>query len=719
MIRFRQRIAAALVLVSGLAAVFTVTFASAIPETVQNPSLEQVTSDLPNCFQRSGHGSNSATWALTNAAHSGQIAQSLTITNYRNGDRKLLIKESASCAPSVTAGKKYSLSVWYKSTSPATQLSVFRHSTAGWTYWTDVAKLPTAAAWTEATGTTPPVPAGTDMISFGVSLAANGTLVTDDYAMAAAGAPPPPPDTSELTINGGLELGGDPPTGWFVAGWGDATVTAGVAASAHSGSRAFSLTLSGRTEGDYKLLPAEASAPTVQPGAVYELSVWYRSTSAANSLTLFAHKATGWEYYTDLATLPAAGGWTRVLVQTPPIAAGIDALAWGLSLFGNGTLVTDDYSTKKVADAPPPPDGGPAAVGRWTVLGTNMPIRAIHATVLQSGKVLLLAGSGNNLDRFNAGTFDAAVWDPVANSFQVLGVPKDMFCSGHVTLADGRVLIQGGTKSYPSSAGGADYGGLKDTWVFDPGTSTFSDAPEANEGHWYPTLTALGNGDVWMAGGLKEDTTGAVNTEYWDAQAGQWKPTWQVPQTWSFWGLYPHMILLSDGRLFYSGGHVFGNGLPGTGASIYDWQNATIADVPGLRQKDMRDQSASVLLPPAQDQRVLITGGGNINSNAPAINLTDIIDLKNVNPAYQAGRKPPRRREDVRERYDTPGSHRAGDERRPVQPGRLGERAHGGRFRPGVGRLEKRGRRSGRPQLPLDCSPPSRRPSRSGGLEPR
>jgi hypothetical protein len=210
-----------------------------------------------------------------------------------------------------------------------------------------------------------------------------------------------------------------------------------------------------------------------------------------------------------------------------------------------------------------------------------------------------------------------------------------MFCAGHVTLPDGRVLIQGGTKSYPSSAEGADYSGLKDTWIFDPDTNTFSDGPDANEGHWYPTLTELGNGDVWMAGGLKEDTSGAVNTEYWDSASGQWKPTWQVPQTWSFWGLYPHMFLLADGRLFYSGGHVFGNGLPGAGASIYDWQNATIADVPGLREKDMRDQSASVLLPPAQDQRVLITGGGNIDTNVPGIGLSDVIDLNDANPAYQ------------------------------------------------------------------------------------
>ena len=41
------------------------------------------------------------------------------------------------------------------------------------------------------------------------------------------------------------------------------------------------------------------------------------------------------------------------------------------------------------------------------------------------------------------------------------------------------------------------------------------------------------------------------------------------------------MILMQDGRLFYSGSHVFGNGLPGTGASIYDYGANTITAVPG------------------------------------------------------------------------------------------------------------------------------------------
>jgi hypothetical protein len=101
--------------------------------------------------------------------------------------------------------------------------------------------------------------------------------------------------------------------------------------------------------------------------------------------------------------------------------------------------------------------------------------------------------------------------------------------------------------------------------------------------------------------------------------------------------LYPHMFLMQDGRLFYSGGHVFGGGLPGSGASIYNPTTGVIADILGLRQKDMRDQSASVLLPPAQDQKVLITGGGNINTTYPGIKLTDIIDLKDAVPAYEPG----------------------------------------------------------------------------------
>ncbi len=607
------------------------------PTSLLNADLEQVVSGTPYCFSKGGWGTNTASWKITNDAHSGTKAQSLTITNYASGDRKLLMSLNNTCAPAVTPGQMYNLSTWYKSTSTKNSLTVFRHSASGWTYWTDLISLPATATWSQVMATTPAIPIGTDQISFGVTLSGNGILITDDYGFTPNVAQPNPPTNPELTNNPGLEDGGNPPTGWFLGGWGNATVNTGVTTTdTKSGNRAYSITLSGRTEGDYKLLPTDASSPKVQPGSIYKLSAWYKSSVDQNSVTVFAHTSSGWGYWTDIKSLPATATWTKIDTETPMIPAGIDAIAWGVSIYGNGTLITDDYSTQLKGTSAPPATG-PSADGRWTVFNYQAPIRAVHSTLLKNGKVLLVAGSGNNLTDFQSGTFKASIWDPITGVFNTLTVPKDMFCAGHVTLPDGRVLIQGGTKSYPTTPTGTGYGGLKDSWIFDPDTNTFTATNDANEGHWYPTLTELGDGNIWMAGGLKEDTTGAVNTEKFDFNSSSWLPTAQVQQTWSFWGLYPHMYLMQNGNLFYSGGHVFGDGLPGSGASVYNPNNGNIVDVPGLRQKDMRDQSASVLLPPAQDQKVLITGGGNINTANPAINLTDVIDLKMPSPSYTAG----------------------------------------------------------------------------------
>ncbi|MBC7707673.1 DUF1929 domain-containing protein [Polaromonas sp.] len=611
--------------------------AYALNASVQNAGLEQTTNNTPDCFSQSGYGANIANWSLTAAAHTGTVAQQLVVSNYTGGDRKLIITENATCAPTVTAGSSYQLGAWYTSTAPKISLTVFKHSAAGWAYWTDIATAPASAGWAQISGTTPLVPNGTDQLSFGVSLADNGTLVTDDYSLAPAPTVVPTAG-NELTYNQGLETG-TPPSGWFVAGWGDSVVTKSVVtgAAAHSGAQAYAITISGRTQGDYKLIPVDSLAPAVQPGSSYQLSAWYKSTSSANSLTVFAHTAAGWEYYTDLQTLPPVDQWTQAIATTKAIPAGVDAIAWGISIAANGTLVTDDYSTTRVGTITPPANSGPGVTGRWTVLTYAMPVRAAHATLLKNGKVLLIAGSGNSVDNFTANSFKASVWDPIAGTFNTLNVPKDMFCSGHVVLPDGRVLIQGGTKAYPTTAGGGDYAGLRDSWIFNPDTNEFITTNLANEGHWYPTLIAHGNGDITALGGLKEDTKGAVNTERFNTATSQWLPTNQIPQSYSFWGLYPHMFLMQDGRMFYSGAHVFGNGLPGSGSAIFNPDTGSIGAIAGLRMKDMRDQASSFLLPPAQDQKVLITGGGNSNTLNPAINLTDIIDLKAATPTYKPG----------------------------------------------------------------------------------
>jgi hypothetical protein len=97
-------------------------------------------------------------------------------------------------------------------------------------------------------------------------------------------------------------------------------------------------------------------------------------------------------------------------------------------------------------------------------------------------------------------------------------------------------------------------------------------------------------------------------------------------------------VTTTPGRLFYSGSYVFQN--KGIQAGFLDWTSSSVTPVTGLHEPDQRDQSMTVLLPPAQDQRVMVIGGG---SPAPpvglgvAINNVDIIDLDTANPVYVAG----------------------------------------------------------------------------------
>ncbi|WP_398954305.1 galactose oxidase-like domain-containing protein [Streptomyces sp. GC420] len=453
---------------------------------------------------------------------------------------------------------------------------------------------------------------------------------------------------TNLVKNPGFETasttGGDMPECWSKSGWGDNDFTFETTADAHTGGKAMRVSLTRRTEGDRKALITEnaSCAPSVAADHQYDLSLWYKSTTPDTSITVFRHDTTaGWQYWTDLKTLPVAAEYTRAEVRTPVVPAGTDRIAWGVSVYGTGTLTTDDYVMEEVTPPAPEPECTGTAEecekGRWDVLPTQNPVRSMHSVVLKNGKVLLIAGSGNSEEMFEAGTFTSAVYDPENGTYKTIPTPDDMFCAGHVQLRDGRVLVMSGNKGYPSADGTIGYQGYKDSYIFDPDTETYIKTNDMNDGHWYPSATVLGNGDVISFGGLKEDSTGSVTAELWSDEQERWLPLWQVNQTWSYWGLYPSMILMQDGRLFYSGSHVFGNGLPGTGASVYDYDANTITDIPGLQNKDERDQSASVLLPPAQDQRVLTIGGGNIDTNPDAGRLTDIIDLKEAAPQYTAG----------------------------------------------------------------------------------
>jgi peptidoglycan/xylan/chitin deacetylase (PgdA/CDA1 family) len=137
---------------------------------------------IPSCWMPAGYGRNTATWRRTSDAHTGRFAEQLSVSNYHDGDAKLLQRfDLGECSLPVEPGKAYTLGAWYKSTAQIQYSDYVRNATGTWKYWVSSQYLPAAGTWTDAVWQTPGVPAGTTAISFGLTLFKNGSLTTDDY----------------------------------------------------------------------------------------------------------------------------------------------------------------------------------------------------------------------------------------------------------------------------------------------------------------------------------------------------------------------------------------------------------------------------------------------------------------------------------------------------------------------------------------------------------
>lgn len=395
-----------------------------------------------------------------------------------------------------------------------------------------------------------------------------------------------------------------------------------------------------------------------------------------------------------------------------------------------------------------------ARYGHWDVVDVpeRYRVNAIHAALLHTGKVLLIAGSGNDEKNFKAGTFQSVLWDPVRNTFKEIPTPKDMFCAGHAQLPDGRLLVAGGTARYEKltgdvrRAGGAmlvknenpdeartlpagtlfegsggrqyrsqvpvlvprarkivtdeedasrkrvmvtasqarvyveavaegeegvantadqyrikglegreaqdvyglaaklgldkkDFQGLKEAFEFDPVAERYVPVDPMSEARWYPTLVTLEDGRVLAVSGL--DDMGEIipgKNEIYDPGTRTWSAG---PQR--YFPTYPALFLTGGGRLFYSGSNAgYGPADQGRAPGLWDVEDNTFTPVPGLPEQDMTETSASVLLPPAQDQKVMILGGGGVGESHRSSGRTAVADLKAEAPRYTPGPALPR-----------------------------------------------------------------------------
>src|SRR5262249_46807910 len=212
--------------------------------------------------------------------------------------------------------------------------------------------------------------------------------------------------------------------------------------------------------------------------------------------------------------------------------------------------LTAGLSAPSAALAQTCPANVPHLTGTWVTLPYGMPINPISATLLRSGKVLIIAGSENDASNNAPGaeSYRAAVWDPsgtTASSVSVQNLTYDVFCSGTSQLPDGRALVVGGTSDY-------SFTGEARASIFDPVTERFLQSQSMANGRRYGTATTLGDGRVLAFSGL--GLSGATNNtvEIYDLRSAG--AGWTSPAAAPFTPpLYPRMVTLPNGNVFYTG----------------------------------------------------------------------------------------------------------------------------------------------------------------------
>jgi hypothetical protein len=301
--------------------------------------------------------------------------------------------------------------------------------------------------------------------------------------------------------------------------------------------------------------------------------------------------------------------------------------------------------------------------GKWELLPFDSEVLAVHAVLLHTGRVLFAAGSGNSVVRFSDPNFGntakkfwtSVVWDPKVSpppdqhtnfshpdtQRDAAGKVLDFFCGGETVLADGQVLCTGGTAAYPNDAAKTTFAGRTDSLLFDPATEQWTVTRSMAHGRWYPSVITLGDGRGLVSAGFDEHAHGARNTtmESFFHHADFWQ-TLATPKGFPGVPLYAHMYLLANGSVFYAGAHQ--DDAPANPLRLDLTRSpAPFTEVKGLSNVGARNACASVLLPPAQDQRVMVIGGAPPDLGEPpqpqlAIANVDVVDFRQPQPKYQS-----------------------------------------------------------------------------------
>jgi hypothetical protein len=200
-----------------------------------------------------------------------------------------------------------------------------------------------------------------------------------------------------------------------------------------------------------------------------------------------------------------------------------------------------------------------------------------------------------------------------------LPYPRDVFCSGHVALPDGRIFVAGG-HDYRRPGKQDGYGVAEtDTWT--PATRTWRRMPAMVQKRWYPTVVGLAGGRALVFGGQAKNQEPSIGVEEFDPAAGTLR---RLPPS-ADRGLanYPRMFLAPDGRVVKVG---YAAATLAFDPSRSTWSSLT--SMPGGN----RGHGNAVLLPGATS---VLTVGGHRATGA-VTGTAEILDLTAATPRWLA-----------------------------------------------------------------------------------
>jgi peptidoglycan/xylan/chitin deacetylase (PgdA/CDA1 family) len=145
------------------------------------------TQEATRCWRRAGYGVSKVTWTRGPVGIGGTMAETVAVTGYVSGDRKLIVRpDGGSCSVRVERGFHYRLSVWYRATAPIYLTAYVRNSAGRWRYWARSPAARPSKGWSRLSLDLPSVPDGVGNISFGATIAGNGRMTVDNFGIVKA-----------------------------------------------------------------------------------------------------------------------------------------------------------------------------------------------------------------------------------------------------------------------------------------------------------------------------------------------------------------------------------------------------------------------------------------------------------------------------------------------------------------------------------------------------